>query len=361
MGIVKKDKEVQQQAAEVVRDKFDLRNFKKRKGFTSESVRYKPLKWIPLSKAFQSVTSIPGIPMGHITMLRGHSDTGKTTTLLETAASCQRMGILPVFIITEMKWTWDFARSMGVQFEEVVDKETGEITGYDGFFLYVDRSTLGTIEDVASYIADLLDEQAKGKLPYNLCFLWDSMGSIPCRMSVESKSNSNMWNAGAMSLQFGGFIDQKIILSRKESSPYTNTLVLVSKIWVSPPESPMGSPKVNSKGGEALYYDSSLCILFGNIANSGVTKLKAVAGGKEFEWGKRTSIQVEKNHIGGVTSRGKIIMTPTGFIVADDKEIEKYKTDHKQEWVDYLGSADFKMVEEEEDTDSGLFIPGKGD
>ena len=32
-----------------------------------------------LSDAFQKVTSVPGIPMGHVCLLRGHSDTGKTT------------------------------------------------------------------------------------------------------------------------------------------------------------------------------------------------------------------------------------------------------------------------------------------
>ena len=63
------------------------------------------------------------IPMGHISLLRGHSDTGKTTALLEAAVSAQKMGVLPVFIITEMKWNWEHAAQMGLQVNLIKDDE----------------------------------------------------------------------------------------------------------------------------------------------------------------------------------------------------------------------------------------------
>ena len=44
-------------------------------------------------------------------------------------------------------------------------------------------------------------------------------------------------------------------------------------------------------------------------------------------------------------------MTPTGFIDADEKAVEKYKAAHKDEWAAQLGSKEFKMVEEEEKLD----------
>lgn len=353
--MAKKVKEIQERASVEVQKKFNLSNFKAKKGFGAENAKYKPQAWIPLSRAWQEVTSLPGIPQGHITMLRGHSDTGKTTSLIECAVSCQKQNILPVFIITEMKWNWDFCRSMGLEFEEVVDKETGEVLGYDGFFLYVDRGTLQTVEDVAGYIADLLDEQAKGNLPYDLCFLWDSVGSVTCDQAIQSNKNNNQWTAGAISTQFGGFINQKIVMSRKQTMPYTNTLVIVNKVWVSPPETYLSAPKLNSKGGTSFYYDSTLVITYGNIANSGVTKLKIVTGGKEYEWGKRTSISIDKNHIGGVSSKGKIIMTPTGFIHADEKSIEKYRQQHKADWAERLGSEHFEMIEEDVKDEESLY------
>jgi SNF2 family DNA or RNA helicase len=59
-------------------------------------------------------------------MFLGHSDTGKTTALVKTAVDAQKKGILPVFIITEQKWSFEHAKLMGFECEEVVDETTGE-------------------------------------------------------------------------------------------------------------------------------------------------------------------------------------------------------------------------------------------
>ena len=163
-------KKLTEAVSQAVKGNFDLESFKKSKFLSNTSVTFKPQKWIPLSAAFQDVISLPGIPMGHIALLRGHSDTGKTTALIEAAVKAQKMGILPVFIITEMKWNWDHARQMGFQIEDVVDESTGEVVDYNGFFIYNDRSSLQTIEDVASFVADLLD----------VCFVWWCVGAVVC-------------------------------------------------------------------------------------------------------------------------------------------------------------------------------------
>ena len=335
---------------------FDLSSFKKSK-FLDQSVKFKPQRWINLSKAFQDVISLPGIPMGHITLLRGHSDTGKTTAMLEAAVAAQKIGVLPVFIVTEMKWNWDHAIQMGFEMEPVVDESTGEITDYKGFFLYVDRGSLNTIEDVAAFIADLLSEQAQGKLPFNLLFLWDSVGSIPCRLSVESNKNNNEWNAGAMSQQFGNFINQKIILSRKENQPYTNTFVAVNKVWVAKPNSPMEQPKMKNKGGDTMFFDASLVVTFGNITNSGTSKIKATKDGKDVEFAKRTKISVDKNHVTGVQTKGTVTMTVHGFIDDDKKAIDAYKKEHSKEWLAILGTDSFDIVEEDEMKENLTDIP----
>ena len=330
-----------------LKSKFDLTKFKEKKMLNS-NVKFKEQKWIPLSSAFQDVTSVPGIPMGHIVLLRGHSDTGKTTAMIEAAVSAQKMGVLPVFIVTEMKWNWEHAIQMSLQVNEIIDESTGEILNYEGNFIYVDRETLHTIEDVAAFVLDLLDEQKKGNLPYDLLFLWDSIGSIPCEMSVKSNKNNNEWNAGAMSTQFGNSVNQKITLSRKESSPYTNTLVCVNKVWTAKAEVPMGQPKLMNKGGFAMWFDATFVVTFGNISNAGTSKIKAIKDGKQVEFAKRTNIQIDKNHINGVQSRGKIIMTPHGFINDTDKELKSYKDAHASEWMKVLGGMDFDIFEEQD-------------
>ena len=341
----KKAKSLSEAVSAEVRSSFDLNKFKNKKGL-DKNVKFKDQEWIPLSKAFQDVTSIPGIPMGHIVILRGHSDTGKTTALIEAAVSAQKRKILPVFIITEMKWNWEHATQMGLDIDIERDPETNEILDYNGNFIYVDRETLHTIEDVAAFILDLIDEQKKGNLPYDLLFLWDSIGSVPCEMSVRSNKNNNEWNAGAMSTQFGNSVNQRITLSRKESSVYTNTLVCINKVWTAKAESPMGQPKLMNKGGFAMWFDSTFVVTFGNISNAGTSKIKAIKEGKQVEFAKRVNLQIDKNHINGMTTRGKIIMTPHGFINDDEKELKEYKSSHAEEWSAILGGTDFDVVEE---------------
>ena len=340
-------KSLSEAVSKEIKSKFDLSSFKEKKGL-KQNVKFKDQEWIPLSSAFQDVTSIPGIPTGHIVLLRGHSDTGKTTALLEAAVSAQRRSILPVFIITEMKWNWEHAKQMGLQVDEVVDEETGEIVNYEGEFIYADRETIHSIEDVAKFILDLMDEQKRGNLPYDLLFLWDSIGSVPCEMSIKSNKNNNEWNAGAMSTQFGNSVNQRITLSRKESSEYTNTLVCINKVWTAKAESPMGKPKLMNKGGFAMWFDSTFVVTFGNISNAGTSKIKAIKDGKQVEFAKRVNLQIDKNHINGVTTRGKIVMTPHGFINDDDKELKAYKNENAKAWQDILGGTDFTIVEEEQ-------------
>lgn len=285
----------------------------------------------------------------HLYVTDGTTLTHNTTALLEAAVSAQKAGVLPVFIITEMKWNWEHAMQMGLQVEEEVDESTGEVVNYKGNFIYVDRETLQSIEDVAGFILDLLDEQKKGNLPYDLLFLWDSIGSVPCELSIKSNKNNNEWNAGAMSTQFGNGVNQRIVMSRKESSPYTNTLVCINKVWTQKPESPMGQPKLMNKGGFAMWYDATFVMTFGNITNAGTSKIKAVKGGQQVEFAKRTNIQIDKNHINGITTRGRLIMTPHGFIADDENALKKYKDAHTDEWSRLLGGADFNVVEEKEE------------
>ena len=340
---------------------FSLDKFKANKGLAS-NVKFKPQRWIPFSPALQEALSIPGIPMGHNSMVRGKSNTGKSTMTIEVAVNAQKMGVLPVLIITEMKHDWEHWKKMGFQIEDIVDEETGEIVDQNGFFIYRDRSSLNSIEDIAEFIIDLLTEQKKGNLPYDLLFIWDSVGSIPCQMSIEQGKNNPMWNAGAIATQFGNFINQQIVMSRKESSKYTNTLFIVNKVGVAPALTPMSQPRMTNKGGDTFYYDVSLCLTFGNVTNAGTSKINATKDKKKVEFALRTKIACDKNHINGITTMGTIVSTVHGFIKDDPLAIKKYKDAYSHEWADILGAGtygiDIDESEWEEKKDiSDLFEP----
>ncbi len=149
--MAKKKESLMTAVSEEIKSNFNLDKFKEKKLLNS-TVKFKEQKWIPFSKALQDSVSIPGAPVGHITLLRGHSNTGKTTALLELAINAQKMGILPVFIITEMKWSWEHAKQMGFQVEDVVDETTGDnfagpgslFVDITGANLYIQTSAITT-------------------------------------------------------------------------------------------------------------------------------------------------------------------------------------------------------------------------
>jgi RecA/RadA recombinase len=335
---------------------FSLDKFKANKGLAS-NVKFKEQRWVPFSSALQEALSIPGIPLGHISMVRGKSNTGKSTTTIEVAVNAQKMGVLPVLIITEMKHDWNHWKTMGFQIEDVVDEETGEIVDQTGFFIYRDRSTLNSIEDIADFIIDLLTEQKKGNLPYDLLFIWDSVGSIPCQLSNEQGKNNPMWNAGAIATQFGNFINQQIVMSRKESSKYTNTLFIVNKVGVAPALTPMSQPRMTNKGGDTFYYDASLCLTFGNVTNAGTSKISAQKDKKKVEFALRTKIACDKNHINGITTLGTIVSTVHGFIPDKPTAVDKYKKEHSHEWADILGQGEYNVIEDNSEWDEKTPTP----
>ena len=326
---------------------FDLDKFKKSK-FLDQSSKFKKQRWLTFSPALRDALSIPGIPLGHVFVARGGSDTGKTTMLIEAAVEAQKQGILPVFIITEMKWDFSHAQKMGFQCEAVPDDATGEVVDYKGFFLYVDRSSLNTIEDVSAFIADILSEQKDGKLPHDLLFLWDSVGSIPCEMSVKQGNNNPMWNAGAMATQFGNFINQQFPLSRKESYPYTNTLFVINKTGVQPALTPMSQPRMTNKGGNSMYWDATIVATFGNVTNSGTSKISVQHKGKKVEFAKRTKIAIDKIHADyGIATASTVLVTPHGFIPDTPEAIKEYKKTYAHEWFnEAIDVSDLVQVED---------------
>jgi hypothetical protein len=105
----------------------------------SKEASFKAERFFDLGNAFLEATGLPGPAMGHINMLLGHSDTGKTTALVKTAVDAQKKGILPVFIITEQKWDFPHAKLMGFECEQVVDEE--QLIGTDFSFSTITSNT----------------------------------------------------------------------------------------------------------------------------------------------------------------------------------------------------------------------------
>jgi hypothetical protein len=265
----------------------------------------------------------------------------KDTEFYKAAVSAQKKGHLPVFIITEKKWSWEHAVELGLQ-AEMVDGE------WDGQFLFNDD--FDYIEQATDYINELLDEQEKGNIPYSLCFLWDSVGSIPCKMTFDGKGG-RQHNASTMADKIGMGIHARITKSKKEDYPYYNTLIVVNQPWVELPDNPFGQPQIKAKGGEAIWLASALVFLFGNQKNSGINHITATKNGRTVSYAIRTKVSVLKNHINGLGYKdGKIIATPQGYIVDTKEALEDYKKEYSQYWNAILsGTGEITFGEEKEE------------
>jgi hypothetical protein len=274
-------------------------------------------------------------------MFLGHSNSSKTTALIKAAVSAQKKGHLPVFIITEKKWSWDHAVELGLQ-AQMLDGE------WDGQFIFNDN--FDYIEQVTDYINELLDEQEKGNIPYSLCFLWDSVGSVPCKMTFDGKGGKQH-NASVLADKIGMGIQARITKSRKEDYPYINTLIVVNQPWVELPDNPFGQPTIKAKGGEALWLASALVFLFGNQKNAGINHITATKNGRTVSYAIRTKISVLKNHINGLGYKdGKIIATPQGYIADDKDALENYKKEYSQYWNAILSGTGEIILDETEVT-----------
>ena len=318
----------------------------------STSAKYKPQRFFDLGEDFLDAVGLPGPAIGHLNMFLGHSDTGKTTAAIKTAVDAQKKGILPVFIITEQKWSFEHARLMGFECEETVDQDTGELD-WDGFFIF--NNNFSYIEQITDYINSLIDAQEKGELEYSLCFIWDSVGSVPSKMTYEGKGGKQH-NAAALSDKIGMGINQRISGSRKSDSKFENTLVIINQPWVELPDNPFGQPKIMAKGGNAVWLNSSLVFLFGNQKGAGTTKITATKDKRSVKFAVRSKVSVLKNHINGLGfDDGKIIVTPHGFLAGKESteekaSIEKYKKEYAEYWKDIIGTdGDFDLKEEKED------------
>lgn len=350
---------------------FNVKDFKAKMGLTAtkeSSNADKPMEWLIMPSAFSDVLKIPGIPENYVTNLVGHSNVGKSTLVNHALVAAQRKGRIPVIYDTENNFDFTYAKDMGFEAEpvyedvevETIDPETGEvsitienrITSYEGNFIYFNNAILAerygkndystgkesakkrkvaVIEDIAASINEFLNMQDEGDVDAGFLFVWDSVGSISSFKSFKSSSNNAMWDAAAISVAFNTIVNDRIPRSRKVSSKYNNTLLLVNKVWLDSMSNPVAPPSLSLKGGNSIFYASRLILLLGGQLKASTKKLTAVSKGLTYNYGIQTKIKVLKNQLPNpytVTYEGEIVCTPHGIISAEKDVLDSYRKEH---------------------------------
>ena len=310
----------------IAKKEFSLENFKKKVGI--EDVPDKPLEWIKLSDAVKKATGIPGFAKGYVNLVRGHSNTGKSTAITEAIISCQNMGIVPIIIDTENNLGTYRLRELGYDPSKAIEIDNDFLLENFGKKQNKDI-TEASIEDLAKCFYYFLDMQKAGDLDADIAFIVDSIGTLNCVKTIiaaeKDDSNNNMWNAGAYEKAFMYLLNNTIPNSRKENRKHTNTIIAVQKIWIDN----MNKGVVKHKGGETWFLGSRLIFHLGGIITHGTQRITATSKKREVHYGMETKISVAKNHIdgplGGISMEGKIISTPLGFVYPDDLDEFKKK------------------------------------
>jgi hypothetical protein len=349
--------------------KFNVNDFKSKLGFQqtkeSNSNADKPMEWLTMPEAYSTALKLPGIPENYVSTVVGHSNVGKSTLVNHALVAAQRKGRIPVIYDTENNFDFTYAKDMGFEAEPVygdvevekIDPETGEIivvtekqiVSYEGNFIYFNNAILAerygkndyatgkevakgrkvaVIEDIAASINEFLNLQDEGEADAGFLFVWDSVGSISSFKSYKSSANNAMWDAAAISVAFNTIVNDRIPRSRKVSSKYNNTLLLINKVWLDSMTNPVGPPSLSLKGGNSMFYSSRLIILLGGQLKASTKKLTAQSKGLTYNYGIQTKIKVLKNQLPNpftVTYEGEVICTPHGMIGIEKPEVEAYR------------------------------------
>lgn len=293
--------------------KFDLAEYKK-----SIQVADTPLKkdsFVVLNEALQAVLGLPGFALGHVTQIFGLSDSGKTSLVFHGAAQAQKFGILPVFIITEGKISWDRAKSMGVDQDNCIVEQAQYI------------------EDIFTKIDRIIADVNTGKLPMNVMIFVDSIGNTVSLDSVKENKDGTTEQGGAMMRaarvlrERMRVFSHKINNTRKVSSPFSVGLTFVNHAYKQPPTFPGGPTTLVPYGGDGIWLASSLV-----IRTKKVKALKATVNGQDRGFGIVSKVTVDKNHISNISNTGEFVIVSDNIIPNDDKTLKAYKDEHRSEW-----------------------------
>lgn len=305
---------------------FNVNDYIKNQQIASPQVVFKDTKYLVMPPDIQSAMCMPGFPLGHMSMMFGLSDSGKTGILLHAVKCAQEQGILPVLIITENKLTKDRITKAGVDLNNLVLVED-----------------LKFLESVYDYISMKCKEVLDGALPMDVMVFWDSAAGCPSKDSYTILANGqiekeydNRKNANVIGF-YNNIIASRIADTRKESVVGTLGVIFITQAYVGEkPKFPPGLPApIIPNGGEKVWFPLSVAL---EIKEG--KKLNTTYKGNNFNFALVSKVTTRKNHVNELTSSNDVVLAGASIIANDKDTIDAFKESRKGEWDKLLETAE---------------------
>lgn len=222
--------------------------------------------WVPL-------TGIKGIPFGRIVQIAGKSDSGKSSAAMTFMKAAQKAGVLVIL--------WDAEKKFGM-------KRFSNHIGGDATTLVVsqNKNIVEGAKQVAWYIKAAKEQNPNVKI----FVVWDSVGAS--LNTVEDDEDDDYSKQPGVTAKQVSWAIKKFnnLIGRyrnMETGEETIALLCINQVYQL-----IGSVGSKEKGGEQLYYLSSLILQL-----SRKKELSRIKNKQKLRYGILTRAKVKKNHL----------------------------------------------------------------
>lgn len=254
--------------------------------------------WIPLKPFFKLGTGGDGFPAGHITMVVGETDTGKTTIVMEGMVSCQKLGGIVYLIDSEHKFSLSRFALMGGNPLDLVILQSESL-----------EEAWKNVDFVLKETQTLRDEG----INVPMMMVWDSIAASTPQKILEAE-------AGDAHVSIQAKINNNEVRKLRQSIKRSEiAVVIINHFYMTMPKNSYEQSKLIIKGGSELGLMSTLILLTKQGA-----KITRTIKGEEQQIGRKTKFTVFKGHFHGRTIVKEVSVVDIG-ILENDEELDKYK------------------------------------
>lgn len=225
---------------------------------------------------WKSLTGLKGIPFGYITQISGKPDSGKSTHAMSFMKFAQDQNTLVIL--------WDSERKFGAKrFDEKMGGNSAQL-------LVIDTNK---IIDGAKAVAQLVHTAKEMNPDVKILIVWDSVGAS-LNSTEDNEEGEDFSQQPGVSAKENSYAIKKFnkIANKyrnKETGKETIATLVINQTYSS---IGMGAPTQIEKGGQEIYYLSSLIIQLSRKQD-----LSRTRGGVKYKWGIQSRAKMKKNHL----------------------------------------------------------------